>query len=500
MKAKKIISFLLMLTILFTMNITPGLADDTVLPESTTLTLNFNSDGGSVVTAGTFFKDKLICEEHEHDHDDEDHECDLSVLTCDKLHTHDTDCYAVCTLNEHLEHDASCYEKQLTCGKEEHDCKFFKCTRITCGKESHDHIGCAIGLVCGKEEHGTLGLHKDSCYGELICTNKSIFHVHTKIGGCYKLICGKELHTHTYIFGACLGYTCGKTLHIHDPISCHTYGNCGKEHKHTTACYSDIQLCSGLHEHSITCQPLTCETEVHTDADHSIANGCYSCSLEEHTHNDEDECFDWPEAPVTATPNPGYYISSVIIDEVSQDITDINIYSTSLYMNVDHEVEVVFALKPVISPVVYEPIVNYTLNVAVEGPGSVTPTSGSYTYGKLVTLTPTADEGARFVGWFGTNGSDVNSSNEISMTSNKSLIARFELIPVDVDEEITDDATPESGDTTDKDTDEVVLDQEVPYGGPSLPQTGGIPMELVVGAGFALITAGFSLKKKEEKK
>lgn len=52
--------------------------------------------------------------------------------------------------------------------------------------------------------------------------------------------------------------------------------------------------------------------------------------------------------------------------------------------------------------------------------------------------------GAQFVGWFGTNVSDVSSSNSINMTSDKSIIARFELIPPV--EDLLNQDIPESGD------------------------------------------------------
>lgn len=146
----------------------------------------------------------------------------------------------------------------------------------------------------------------------------------------------------------------------------------------------------------------------------------------------------------------------------------------------------------------------YTLNVDVEGPGSVAPASGSYAAGSRVVLLPTADEGARFVGWSGENGPEVDSYNGILMDGSKKLIAVFEVIAFDetddgsdIEEEFTDDNIPGSGDINDEDED-VVLDQEVPYGGETLPQTGLIPMELFMGAGLTLITAGFSLLKKKD--
>lgn len=79
------------------------------------------------------------------------------------------------------------------------------------------------------------------------------------------------------------------------------------------------------------------------------------------------------------------------------------------------------------------------------------------------------------------------------MNGPKEVIARFEL---EEEEEIIDEETPESGDIAE----EVVLDQEVPHDGPVLPQTGGVPIELVIGAGFAFITAGITLRKKDKEK
>ncbi|WP_432766930.1 LPXTG cell wall anchor domain-containing protein [Thermoclostridium caenicola] len=43
------------------------------------------------------------------------------------------------------------------------------------------------------------------------------------------------------------------------------------------------------------------------------------------------------------------------------------------------------------------------------------------------------------------------------------------------------------------------MDQDVPYAGATLPQTGGIPVEFLIGTGVTLISAGFSLRKKDKK-
>lgn len=140
----------------------------------------------------------------------------------------------------------------------------------------------------------------------------------------------------------------------------------------------------------------------------------------------------------------------------------------------------------------------YTLTVEVEGPGSVSPTGGSYARGRTISLNPTADEGAQFVGWFGRDGDDVSDTNRILMNGSKSIIARFEAIPAE-EEEFIDEDIPESGDIVEV-PEETIPDEYVPQAGETLPQTGGIPMELLFGVGFALIGGGVSLNKKEEKK
>jgi len=135
----------------------------------------------------------------------------------------------------------------------------------------------------------------------------------------------------------------------------------------------------------------------------------------------------------------------------------------------------------------------YSLDVEVEGPGKVLPISGLYTENSMVVFTINPDEGARFVGWFGENGSEV-AGNSIVMNGNKKLIAKFEAIPEEepeeeLPEEIVPAASPEE---------DVVEEQDVPYDAPILPQTGGIPLGLMISAGTGLMTAGFSLRKKKK--
>lgn len=135
----------------------------------------------------------------------------------------------------------------------------------------------------------------------------------------------------------------------------------------------------------------------------------------------------------------------------------------------------------------------YNLDVEVEGPGKVLPTSGLFTENSSVEFSINAEVGARFVGWFGENGSEV-AGNSIVMNGNKKLIAKFEAIPEEepeeeLPEEIVPAASPEE---------DVVEEQDVPYDAPILPQTGGIPLGLMISAGTGLMTAGFSLRKKKK--
>ena len=334
MKSRKIVSFLLMIAILVSMNITLGFAEDSTEDKHILETL-YNEEGGTVSGAGEYTRNVPRCEEAEHDHNNDN--CNLE-LTCE-LHTHGDQCYAECTIEPHT-HGSTCCGNEPTCGRKEHNCTFLKCTRITCEKEYHDHIGCPIGRVCRKKQHGTiLGTHDDSCYGKLIC-NK--FHIHTKIGGCYELKCNEEVHIHIDVFGGCLGFTCGQEFHIHD-LCCHTFGNCGEEHDHDQDCYLACE--QEVHEHSEKCRPLTCEVNEHTDADHT--DDCYSCTINPHTHGSG--CYDWPNADVVAEAFDGWYITSVKIkgnDQEKQEIVNSRNFTKYLYMDQDYIVEVVFEELP----------------------------------------------------------------------------------------------------------------------------------------------------------
>ncbi len=85
----------------------------------------------------------------------------------------------------------------------------------------------------------------------------------------------------------------------------------------------------------------------------------------------------------------------------------------------DHRETVVTVLKP-----------EYTLNLVVAGPGSVTPPPGVHTYleGATVIVTATANPGARFVGWSGDLTGSTNPAT-VMMNRNKTITATFEWIP-----------------------------------------------------------------------
>jgi LPXTG-motif cell wall-anchored protein len=144
------------------------------------------------------------------------------------------------------------------------------------------------------------------------------------------------------------------------------------------------------------------------------------------------------------------------------------------------------------------PTTYYNLDIKVEGPGSVLPESGRYAEHTLVMLQPKADEGAKFVGWFGANGEEVTTNNGILMNGNKSIIARFETEEI----EIVEEEIPESGeipeeDSTPEESDVPIEEEPIPEGS-ALPQTGGLPLEIMLGTGFALATGGIFLRRKNK--
>lgn len=114
---------------------------------------------------------------------------------------------AACGIEEH-QHDESCYESRLICGREEseghhHDDSCYTVTQeLDCSLEEHQHSaenGCYDGegnLICEIPEH----THDSSCYKDvetLTCGQvESEGHHHTD--ACYEevLVCDKEAHIH----------------------------------------------------------------------------------------------------------------------------------------------------------------------------------------------------------------------------------------------------------------------------------------------------------------
>ncbi len=401
MKSGKIISFILMLTMLFTANSTALFA--LPAPASTTLTLDYNSEGGSVTASpdqSTFYKDEKVCTTDEHEHGDGT-SCDFSNLVCNKHHEHSSTCnQQICGKEEHVIHGAGCYSNGLTCNLPIHDHKH-DCWGLTCTKEEHIHFYTCNEVVCGKEEHE----HSEQCK-KLVC-NKD--HNHNKY--CYNNVCGKEKHSHSII---CYGNNliCGKEGHLHIDHSCYGYV-CGCiEHKkhHDKNCYGDILTCNLFHQHSDACYTIGCGIPEHLE--HTTAAGCYTCSKTPHTHGDS--CYDWPSASVTATANVGYYIRSLSGTGNTETLQDkATSYTTSTFkMDTDRTVSVVFTkLQCKVNGV-----------PADSSMGSVIG-SATVDYGSDATLTAVPKTGFRFVQW--NDGDTSNPRTFTNITSDISHTATF---------------------------------------------------------------------------
>jgi len=77
------------------------------------------------------------------------------------------------------------------------------------------------------------------------------------------------------------------------------------------------------------------------------------------------------------------------------------------------------------------PPTQYQLNASVSGGnGSVSPTSGTYNEGTVVTLSATPNNGYRVASWTGTNNDgSTSTTNSVTMNSNKTVTVSFEEIP-----------------------------------------------------------------------
>lgn len=503
MKTRKALSFLLMIALLVSMNIAPGFALGTT---TTKLTLEYNSEGGTVEANESEFESFLIDPHDEHNHDDGKCVIDYENTGCNRAHTHDTRDIS----------EGGCYSL-YKCGKTPHTHSVEKCGLKYPHKE-HDHVksGCIWFFVwlCFETEH----THKDSCY----CCGKQ---AHTHSQNCeYKtpqLVCGKEEHTHSVEEGC---YKCILDEHTHD-AGCYDWPYATVIATASEGYYVASMTGTGNDESPEGAESYTSTFKMNEDRKVNVvfAKKTYIVNVESDNqlwgsvavNGGTSATVEYDgSVTLTATASDGYRFvgwmegNKLISDETPYELT--NITSNLDIVGVFEEESAESTPEPTPSPSP-APVTYYTLNVEVEGPGSVTPASGSFTAGNRVVLLPTANEGARFVGWFGENGSEVDANNGIIMNGNKNLIARFELIAAEEAEEetenveeFTDETVPESGNINDAEEEEVVVteqevtDQEVPYDGPALPQTGGIPMEVLMGAGLTLVTAGCSLLKKKK--
>jgi formylglycine-generating enzyme required for sulfatase activity len=83
----------------------------------------------------------------------------------------------------------------------------------------------------------------------------------------------------------------------------------------------------------------------------------------------------------------------------------------------------------------------YTLNIAVEGQGTVTPASGTtYPAGAVVDLTATGVTGYALDHWGGTDGSAV-AGNKITMDGNKNIVAVFTKLKYDLTVNVSPEGT-----------------------------------------------------------
>ena len=82
---------------------------------------------------------------------------------------------------------------------------------------------------------------------------------------------------------------------------------------------------------------------------------------------------------------------------------------------------------PVVQLTEQEPV-EYTLTVSAAAGGTVSIEGGTYDEGTEITITATASEGYRFTGWEGNDS--TNESLTITLNSDQTLQALFELIPI----------------------------------------------------------------------
>ena len=117
---------------------------------------------------------------------------------------------------------------------------------------------------------------------------------------------------------------------------------------------------------------------------------------------------------LTATPESGYRVASW--SGTNNDSSTAN--TNTVTMNSKRGVTVQFEKIPA---------TQYQLSASVTGGhGSISPTSGTYNEGTVVTLTATPDTGYRVQGWSGTNNnSSTATTNTVILNSNRSVTVQF---------------------------------------------------------------------------
>jgi len=153
---------------------------------------------------------------------------------------------------------------------------------------------------------------------------------------------------------------------------------------------------------------------------------------------------------------------------------------------------------------------NVSFTVVNEGPGHALPGTGVFSQNSVIQMLILPDAGATFVGWFGTNGSEML-DGRILMTGNKSVIARFAPIgtipdttipvapPVITPEPIVVPVVTPTPQPVEIPVVELPQ-EEVPEAAPTLPQTAGFPIELYGVFASGLIGTGILLRRKSTRK
>jgi hypothetical protein len=138
------------------------------------------------------------------------------------------------------------------------------------------------------------------------------------------------------------------------------------------------------------------------------------------------------EGSGTVTPTRGTYLSGTVVslsampdegwqfDSWRGDVTDNG--STVLPLLMDANKVITATFTELITPT---PSVSYTLSVSVEGSGTVTPTTGTYLSGTVVSLSAMPDEGWQFAGWSGDVTDNGSTVLPLLMDANKAITATF---------------------------------------------------------------------------